>query len=91
MYRNIDKDDLKLSFDICAVDGGNLTSLHTAMARQFWKKPSGAPHLQTMVKPIWSTWAIYKKNINESSLMEYADRYAIFNIFTIITASLGPK
>jgi len=73
VYHNIHNEDLKLTFDICLSD--NITHLHTVMANQFWSKPLGRPNLDTLVKPIWSTWAVYKKDINESSLMEYADRY----------------
>lgn len=72
MYRNIYNEQLQLSMDICTAR--NLTLLHTVMAGQFWEKPSNKPSAEAMLKPIWSTWALYKKNINESSLMQFTDR-----------------
>ncbi|XP_067952052.1 protein fem-1 homolog CG6966-like [Watersipora subatra] len=73
VYQGINNEDLRLSLDIC--NEPNLTALHVAMADHFWKKPEARPALETMVKPIWSTWAEYKKDINESLVMEYADKY----------------
>ena len=73
VYQNIQSEGVRLEFDVCS--GPNLTVLHTAMANQFWQKPSGKPSIDALMKPIWSTWAEYKKDINESKLLEYAQRH----------------
>lgn len=87
VYNNIRQEGVKLEFDICT--HSNLTRLHMSMADAFWDKPTGKPSLDAMLKPIWSTWAEYKKDIDQSKLIAYAQRWklcctAIFIIIIII-------
>lgn len=47
---------------------------HEFVVNYFFKKPVGVPDYRMTQHPIWSTWAEYKININESTVMEFAQR-----------------
>ena len=59
-----------LKYKICI--GRNVRQIHEYMANQHWKKPVGVPDETMMRHPIWSTWAKYKMNINETKVLEFA-------------------
>lgn len=46
---------------------------HMAAIRNILGKPSGHPAEGMVRHPIWSTWARYKRDINESVVLEFAD------------------
>jgi len=58
------------------------------MASKYWSKPIDAPHPEVMLKPIWSTWALYKKDINEAKvvvrLINIRWRDSSYDVFTFM-------
>lgn len=52
----------------------NARTTHEYMVRRFLKKPVGYPDHRMIELPIWSTWAKYKTNINESVVLEFANK-----------------
>lgn len=46
---------------------------HAQAIRTFLQKPVGIPDERMVRHPIWSTWARYKRDINESTVLEFAD------------------
>ena len=62
--------NVSLTYMIC--EAGDPKSMHLAATNSFLGKPSGIPDLRMMKEPIWSTWARYKADINQSTVMEFA-------------------
>lgn len=52
--------------------GLNSRDAHRQAVAKFLGKPSGHPDEKMVTNPIWSTWARYKKNVNEAIVMEFA-------------------
>lgn len=66
-----------LKYDICKIDAQKsrsdyLNKLHLYMINKYFAKPSGIPDKRMFKSPIWSTWAYYKKNINQTMVMQFA-------------------
>lgn len=60
-----------LNYVVCMSDSAQKT--HRAILDlDFIARPEGLPDLRMMKSPIWSTWARYKVNINQSVVMDYA-------------------
>lgn len=51
----------------------NARTAHMKAIEKFLKKPTGVPDERMVTHPIWSTWARYYKQINESVLNNFAD------------------
>ena len=68
---NVDE-SLELSYTLCAAE--NAKVMQTYAATSFWKKPDTIPDERMIALPIWSTWAQYKAEINESIVMEFANQ-----------------
>ncbi|XP_050299314.1 myogenesis-regulating glycosidase-like isoform X2 [Anthonomus grandis grandis] len=52
-------------------------SAHKYAAMNFWLKPQYIPNEKMISEPIWTTWAKYKKNIDENMVREFS--YDILN------------
>lgn len=64
-----------LNYDICSINSGGenyLNKLHLFMINKYFSKPNGVPDELMFKSPIWSTWAVYKKFINEQKVEEFA-------------------
>jgi len=61
-----------LSYTIC--HGEDVAVVNELMSTLFIPKPKGYPDVQMMRKPIWSTWAQYKANVNQAKVEEMAER-----------------
>ena len=70
-YRMKADDTLELSYTLCA--GENAKDMQTYAAANFWGRPETIPDERMITSPIWSTWAQYKAEINESIVMEFAN------------------
>ena len=75
-----------LKYDICQIEKLSnstvfLNQLHLYMINKYFSKPLATPDELMFARPIWSTWAYYKKLIDESKLKEYANAI-ISNNFT---------
>ncbi|XP_062540007.1 myogenesis-regulating glycosidase-like [Armigeres subalbatus] len=53
--------------------GKNAREAHMGAIERILGKPSGHPAEEMVKYPIWSTWARYKKDINDTVLYVYAD------------------
>ena len=61
--------------------GLNARDAHMQAVARFLGKPSGHPDERMVEQPIWSTWARYKTDVNELSVMNFAEEI-IANGFT---------
>lgn len=52
---------------------GDARLAHLEAVKKFLKKPTGIPDERMVQHPIWSTWARYKRDINESIVLTLAD------------------
>ncbi|KAG9261847.1 putative family 31 glucosidase [Astyanax mexicanus] len=60
----------ELSYRVCV--GYDVTSIHKYMVRRYFNKPNKVPSETVFRKPIWSTWALYKTEVNQEKLLMYA-------------------
>nr|XP_060616772.1 myogenesis-regulating glycosidase-like [Anolis sagrei ordinatus] len=60
----------ELSYHICL--GSDLTSVHKYMAQSYFRKPSKVPSEKMFRLPVWSTWALYKKEVDQDKILEFA-------------------
>nr|XP_056704795.1 myogenesis-regulating glycosidase-like [Euleptes europaea] len=60
----------ELSYRVCV--GSDITSVHKHMVQKYFKKPFKIPSENIFKFPIWSTWALYKKEIDQEKLLEFA-------------------
>ncbi|NXP47795.1 MYORG glycosidase, partial [Heliornis fulica] len=60
----------ELSYRVCV--GSDVTSIHKYMVRRYFSKPSKIPAENAFRYPIWSTWALYKKDINQDKVLHFA-------------------
>uniref|UniRef100_A0A8C3XBB5 Myogenesis regulating glycosidase (putative) n=1 Tax=Cyanoderma ruficeps TaxID=181631 RepID=A0A8C3XBB5_9PASS len=60
----------ELSYRVCV--GSDVTSIHKYMVRRYFNKPSKIPAENAFRYPIWSTWALYKKQINHDKVLKFA-------------------
>ncbi|XP_043933793.1 myogenesis-regulating glycosidase [Protopterus annectens] len=61
----------ELSYRVCV--GSDVTSIHKYMVRRYFYKPARKPSESMFRYPIWSTWAQYKKDINQENLLRFAE------------------
>ncbi|XP_045163953.2 myogenesis-regulating glycosidase-like [Mercenaria mercenaria] len=59
-----------LKYKVC--QGENILDIHKKMSAMFIEKPSGIPDEKLFKYPIWSTWAQYHKDVNQSTVLEFA-------------------
>ncbi|NXQ86281.1 MYORG glycosidase, partial [Nyctibius grandis] len=60
----------ELSYRVCV--GSDITSIHKYMVRRYFNKPSKIPAENAFRYPIWSTWALYKNDINQDKVLHFA-------------------
>jgi len=63
-------DQLRFNYLLCAAQDPKEMQKYAAL--NLWKKPTGTPDELMMTQPIWSTWAQYKAEINESVVEQFA-------------------
>ncbi|KAF2905133.1 hypothetical protein ILUMI_01041 [Ignelater luminosus] len=51
----------------------NAREAHMHAVKHFLGRPSGHPNYRIVERPIWSTWARYKRDIDDSLLLEFAN------------------
>lgn len=69
-YKNPNREFPKLIYNICM--GVNVKSIHEYLSRKLWSRPIGLPDKALFKHPVWSTWARYKTEINQSKVLEFA-------------------
>ena len=70
-YYNPDKKQPFLNY--CIFQDKGLKEVHMLTSGNMIPKPIDCPDELVFKYPIWSTWAIYKKNINQQIILDYAD------------------
>ena len=75
-YENIKKRNPDLTYRICMAE--NVRTVHDHMSALF-PNPSGIPDKLMFRYPIWSTWAQYHKDINQSTVLEFAENILMYN------------
>lgn len=68
---------VKLKYDICQIDQSSaktdfLNQLQLFVINNYFARPVGIPDERMFKSPIWSTWATFKKEINETTLKMFA-------------------
>nr|CAD7200931.1 unnamed protein product [Timema douglasi] len=66
-----DATTLKLSYKLCKLS--NAREAHEHAIKNYLGKPSGVIDERMIRHPVWSTWARYKKNVNEQTVLTFAD------------------
>ncbi|XP_064611379.1 myogenesis-regulating glycosidase-like [Liolophura sinensis] len=70
-YNNFDNSLPHLNYTVCRAR--NVKIIHEYMSNKYFKRPDKIPDERLFTSPIWSTWAQYKKDINQSTVMEFAN------------------
>ena len=55
------------------VDSRDVTSVHRLAAGKVIARPHGIPNETLFRAPIWSTWARYKKHVDQETVLRFAD------------------
>jgi hypothetical protein len=50
----------------------SLKTFHMNIINKYYGHPTSPPDVQMMTAPFWSTWAMFKKDINQSTVVQYA-------------------
>ena len=69
-YSNYRGRDLILNYTICATS--NAKAAFLSSAGLFWQRPTNIPDRTAFRHPVWSTWAMYKRAINETKILQLA-------------------
>lgn len=59
-----------LRYQLC--QGPDIKLTHQHLASKHLAKPSDIPNLELFRAPIWSTWAMFKKNVDQTKVLDYA-------------------
>ena len=66
------QDILRLQYKICSHQ--NAREMHLYAVNEFLGRPEGMPDEKMIRDPIWSSWAQYKANINESTILDFVQK-----------------
>ncbi|KAL4713791.1 hypothetical protein ACJJTC_012308 [Scirpophaga incertulas] len=61
-----------LAYDIWFLP--NVKEAHKHAVKNYLKQPSDVPDFKMVQHPVWSTWAQYSKDINDTKLIEFAQQ-----------------
>ncbi|XP_070532694.1 myogenesis-regulating glycosidase-like [Ptychodera flava] len=59
-----------LNYRVCA--GDNIKAIHKFLSDRHFDKPDGIPDQRMFKSPIWSTWARYKMDVNQTIVVNFA-------------------
>ncbi|KAK1334372.1 hypothetical protein QTO34_005376 [Cnephaeus nilssonii] len=62
----------ELSYRVCV--GSDITSIHKYMVRRYFNKPSRVPAPETFRDPIWSTWVLYGRAVDQDKVQRFAQQ-----------------
>ena len=64
-----------LKYDLCVgKEDESFKDVHQRALAKFYKQPLAIPDERMLVEPIWSTWATYKTHVNQSVVLDLAQR-----------------
>ncbi|CAL8072572.1 unnamed protein product [Orchesella dallaii] len=66
------REPLTLKYEWCTAE--NVKAAHQLAISTFFEKPTGIPDEVMLVQPLWSTWAEYKTDVNQTIVLEFAKR-----------------
>ena len=66
------RNGLELKYTVCVEE--NVKTAHQNTFNKFYKKPSGLPDETMLIRPLWSTWAQYKTDVNQTIVLDYAQQ-----------------
>lgn len=66
-----------LHYEIC--QGSNILDIWKDMTKRHVQKPRDIPNESLIRNAIWSTWAIYKGDINQTKVLEFAQQIHDYN------------
>ena len=69
-YSNYRGRALTLNYTVCATS--NAKAAFLSSAGLFWQRPTNIPDRTAFRHPVWSTWAMYKRGINETKILQLA-------------------
>jgi len=69
-YSNYRGRALTLNYTVCAT--ANAKAAFLSSAGLFWQRPTNIPDRTAFRHPVWSTWAMYKRGINETKILQLA-------------------
>lgn len=61
---------LRMNYEWCL--GSNVKEVHQLAVNTFFGKPDAIPDEAMLIRPLWSTWAEYKENVNQSIVLEFS-------------------
>ena len=67
-----------LNYTICQAHSAK--AVHTYIAKRIHKMPAYIPEERMFQFPVWSTKAIFNKNVNQSAVLQYADKIQSHNL-----------
>lgn len=77
-YQNIPKGQKsELAYSVCTAT--TIKEVYKHSAHRWLKKPEAIPQEQVFLSPIWSTWARHKRDINESTVLDFAQKIRAAN------------
>ncbi|XP_020761659.2 myogenesis-regulating glycosidase isoform X4 [Odocoileus virginianus] len=62
----------ELSYRVCV--GSDVTSIHKYMVRRYFNKPSRVPAPEAFRDPIWSTWVLYGRAVDQDKVWRFAQQ-----------------
>ncbi|XP_047555598.1 myogenesis-regulating glycosidase [Lutra lutra] len=62
----------ELSYRVCV--GSDVTSIHKYMVRRYFNKPSRVPAPEAFRDPIWSTWVLYGRAVDQDKVQRFAQQ-----------------
>ena len=69
-FQNTMKKNPTLEYTLCI--GSDMRTTHEYVMNKYFSHPIAFPDERMFTHPIWSTWARYKTNVNQSSVLQFA-------------------
>jgi len=71
-FRRASTDEEPLCLRYSMFQAGNVLETHKLVSETMIDRPTDIPDEQMLRYPVWSTWAVYKRNITQSTVMAFA-------------------
>lgn len=66
----VPREPLTFRYHWCAAD--DVKVVHQNVMANYFEKPTGIPDEEMLIRPLWSTWAEYKVDVNQSIVLDFA-------------------